>query len=141
MDFILSKEKNMHHERLQETSGAIVASYKLSLLQNFVRSFIERRRRINKRSKRIQYVLRSYTAKCYISEKFSIWEYCLSQVRLEVIIVDRNSLSSLAPLGDKSCRLVQLLNLSANMNKIKVLPKYLEELQLLQDLCQVFVFS
>ena len=38
-------------------------------------------------------------------------------------------------VGDKSCRLVQLLNLSANMNKIKVLPKYLEELPLLQDLC------
>ena len=49
MDFILSKEKNMHHERLQETSGAIVASYKLSLLQNFVRSVIERRKRRIKR--------------------------------------------------------------------------------------------
>ena len=48
---------------------------------------------------------------------------------LEVIIVDRNSLSSLAPLGKKSCRLVQLL-----MNEIKILPKYLEGLPLLQDL-------
>jgi len=28
---------------------------------------------------------------------------------LEVNIVDRNLLSSLAPLGEKSCRLVQLL--------------------------------
>ena len=55
---------------------------------------------------------------------------------LEVIIVDRNSLSALAPLGEKlTDLLVQLLTLSTNMNKIKVLPKYLEGLPLLQDLC------
>ena len=42
--------KNMHHERLQETSGtAIVFSNKLSLLQNFVKSFIKRRRRRRRR--------------------------------------------------------------------------------------------
>jgi len=86
MESILSNEKillkKVHHERLQDTSGAIVASNKLSLLQNFVRSFIKRRRRRRKkRNKRIYHILRSYADKCYISEKFSIWKYCLSQVR------------------------------------------------------------
>ena len=72
MESILSNEKillkKFHHERLQDTSEAIVASNKLSLLQNFVRSFIKRRRRRRKkRNKRIYHILRSYADKCYIS--------------------------------------------------------------------------